>query len=86
MLDRKSQPNFSTEFQFNLPTPKIIPLRDNLSLVWLKEIQQDVVKVDFVFEAGKWHEPKKGVSYFTGHMLEKGTASLSAEKIASTLD
>ncbi|MFN7793335.1 MAG: insulinase family protein, partial [Cyclobacteriaceae bacterium] len=62
MLDRRTPPNFSTEFQFNLPHPEIIALKDNLSLVWLKEIQQDIVKIDFVFEAGKWHEPKKGAS------------------------
>ena len=86
MLDRRTPPNFSTEFQFNLPSPEIIALKDNLSLVWLKEIQQDIVKVDFVFEAGKWHEPKKGVSYFTGHMLEKGTSNFTSEKIASVLD
>ncbi len=86
MLDRRTPPNFSTEFQFNLPSPEIIDIRDNLSLVWLKEIQQDVTKIDFIFEAGKWHEPKKGVSYFTGHMLEKGTANLTSEQIASVLD
>jgi len=86
MLDRKSAPNFSTEFQLILPSPEIIALKDNLSLVWLKDIQQDVIKIDFIFEAGKWHEPKKGVSYFTGHMLEKGTSNFTAEKIASVLD
>ncbi|MFM9837204.1 MAG: M16 family metallopeptidase [Cyclobacteriaceae bacterium] len=86
MLDRKTQPPFAKEFSFDLPSPEFIPLNNGLQLVWVKDIQQEVVKLDFVFKAGKWYESKKGVAYFTAHMLEKGTAKLSSKKIAELLD
>jgi zinc protease len=86
MLDRKTPPAFSKEFSFDLPKPEISEVRSGLPLVWIKDIQQEVIKLELVFRAGKWHEPKKGVSYFTGHMLEKGTAKLDSEKIAEWLD
>jgi zinc protease len=86
MLDRKTQPPFAKEFSFDLPTPEILDLKNGLQLVWVKGIQQEVVKLDFVFKAGKWYERKKGVAYFTAHMLEKGTAKLSSRKVAEILD
>jgi zinc protease len=86
MLDRKTQPPFAKEFSFDLPTPEILVLKNGLQLVWVKGIQQEVIKLDFVFKAGKWYEQKKGVAYFTAHMLEKGTAKLSSRKIAELLD
>lgn len=86
MLDRKNQPPFAKEFSYDLPTPEIVVLKNGLQLVWVKGIQQDIIKLDFVFKAGKWYEPKKGVAYFTAHMLEKGTAKLSSRKIAELLD
>ena len=86
MLDRKTPPPFSKEFSFELSSPEIINLRNDLSLVWIKDIQQEVIKLDFIFKAGKWYEPKTGVAYFTSQMLEKGTEKLSSQKIAYQLD
>lgn len=86
MLDRKTQPPFAKEFSFDLPNPEVILLNNGLQLVWIKDIQQEVIKLDFVFKAGKWYESKKGVAYFTAHMLEKGTAKLGSKKIAELLD
>ncbi len=86
MLNRKTQPPFAKEFSFDLPTPEILVLKNGLQLVWVKGIQQEIIKLDFVFKAGKWYEPKKGVAYFTAHMLEKGTTKLSSRKIAKILD
>ncbi len=86
MLDRKAQPPFAKEFSFDLPKPEVILLSNGLPLVWVKDIQQEVIKLDFIFKAGKWYESKKGVAYFTAHMLEKGTAKLNSKKIAELLD
>ena len=86
MLDRKVPPPFAKEFSFDLPSPEIIVLKNGIELVLLKDIQQEVIKLDFVFKAGKWQEQKKGVAYFTAHMLEKGTSKLGSKKIAELLD
>ncbi len=86
MLDRTTPPSFAREFSFDLPSPEIISLPNGLKLFWLKSIQQDVIKLEFIYKAGKWHEPKAGIAYFTAHMLEKGTSELSSKKIAEILD
>lgn len=86
MFDRKIAPAFAKEFSFDLPQPEIIPLSNNSNLVWIKELHQEVVKLDFVFRAGKWFEPKIGVAYFTASMLEKGAGSFNAKAIAEVLD
>jgi zinc protease len=86
MLDRKIPPAFAKEFSFDLPNPEVIALSNGLQLVWVKDIQQEVIKLDFVFKAGKWYEPKTGIAYFTAQMIEKGTAKLNSKKIAELLD
>jgi zinc protease len=86
MLDRKTKPPFAKDFSFQLPTPKIISLDNHRHVIWLNDIQQEVVKLDIVFKAGKWHEPKTGVAYFTSHMIEKGTTKLNSKQIAELFD
>jgi len=86
MLNRSSAPAFNNEFSFELPQPEIISINDDLDLVWLKNIQQEVFKLEFIFKAGKWHEQKIGLSHFTATMLDKGTKDKSSKKIAELLD
>jgi zinc protease len=86
MLDRKTQPAFANDFSFNLPTPEVISLNNDRKIIWLNNIQQEVIKLDIVFKAGKWYEPKTGVAYFTAQMVEKGTNKLSSKEIAELFD
>jgi zinc protease len=86
MLDRKTKPPFAKDFSFQLPTPQTISLDSHRQIIWLNYIQQEVVKLDIVFKAGKWYEPKIGVAYFTSHMIEKGTVKLNSKQIAELFD
>lgn len=86
MLNRSIAPAFSGSFSFELPKPEIIRLNDSLELVFLRGLQQDVFKLEFVFKAGKWWESKKGLSHFTSILLDKGTQSKSSKTIAAVLD
>ena len=86
MLDRKIAPAFAKEFSFNLPAPEIIALSNGIPITWLSGLQQEVAKIEIIFQAGKWYEPKPGVSYFTANMLEKGTGELTSTQIAERLD
>jgi predicted Zn-dependent peptidase len=47
---------------------------------------QDVVKIDFVFEAGTWFQPANLVSSLCNSMLEEGSASFTAAEIAEKFD
>ncbi|GGK62085.1 M16 family metallopeptidase [Rufibacter glacialis] len=47
---------------------------------------QPVVRIEFVFKAGKWYQPKAGVASLTAKMLKEGTAFHTAKEIADTVD
>ena len=86
MLDRTSAPSFSKTFTFELPEAKVVRLNGGTDLVFLSGVPQDVFKLEFVFDAGKWRETKRGVSHFTALVLDKGTANRSANAIAEYFD
>jgi len=86
MLDRKSAPEFAEIKNFNLPTPEVIRLSNGIPLIHFDNVSQEVVKVELVFKAGKWFEPKSGISQFTAQMLEKGTIKRNSFQIAEEFD
>ncbi len=86
MLDRTSAPPFVEINSFNLPSPEIHVLSNQLPLIHTGNTHQEILKLEFIFEAGKWYESKKGVSYFTAYQLEKGTATRSSYQLADFFD
>ncbi|MBL7872329.1 MAG: insulinase family protein [Cyclobacteriaceae bacterium] len=86
MLDRKSAPQHAEIRDFQLPTPEIIPLSNGAQLVLFGDVKQEILKLEVVFKAGKWFEPRPGVSHFTAQMLERGTSSRSSYQIAEAFD
>src|SRR5712675_2758696 len=86
MLNRSIAPAFSKTFSFNLPNPDIVNLSDTLDFVFIQGLQQEVFKLEVIFNAGKWQEPKPGLAHFTSIMLDKGTSGKSSREIAEVLD
>lgn len=83
MLDRTVQPAFQKSSSFELIQPEKITLKNNLPITVVRGGEQAVAKIEFIFDAGKWHEAHPGVSYFTSHQLQKGTASKTSFEISS---
>lgn len=86
MLNRSLPPSFQKDFSFKLPSPEVISITDEVDFVFLNNLDQNVFKLEVVFGAGKWYEPKSGVSHFTAEMLDKGTSRKTSKEIAETLD
>ncbi len=86
MLDRKIAPSFVKTNSLQLPDSFQIDLPSGLQIHHIEGVQQNVLKVEFLFNAGKWFEPKVGLSNFTAQMLEKGTARKSSLEISELLD
>lgn len=59
---------------------------NGIPLFVIPEVQQDVLKIELIFPAGKWYEPKAGVSHFTSNMIEKGTGRLDSSELAEAFD
>lgn len=86
MLDRKTAPKHAQIDSFLLPSPEIYKLNNGASLFTLRGVSQQVIKIELVFKGAKWDESKNGLSYFTAHMLEKGTATKTSFEIADFFD
>ena len=86
MLDRKTPPPSSRFDTILLPTPQEFRISNHLKIYFIDGVQQPIVKIDVLFKAGKWFEPKNGVSNLTASMLEKGTATKSSSQIANIFD
>lgn len=85
MLDRTAAPPFIKSDSFELPGFQI-GNAGGIPLFLVPEVRQDIIKIDFIFPAGKWFEPKAGVSHFTSNMLEKGTKRLNSTDLAEAFD
>lgn len=85
MLDRSVAPAFIKSNTFELPEFKTASI-NGIPVYIIPEVKQDILKIEFIFKAGKWYEPKAGVSHFTSNMLEKGTSRLSSSELAEAFD
>ena len=86
MLNRKLAPPFQKTLSITLPQPIEAILASGINIFGVHGIEQNVVKVEVIFSAGKWFESKIGLSHFTAALLEKGTHQKTADQIADTLD
>lgn len=86
MLDRKSAPAFVPVTAFHLPSPQETILPNGVSVIQLGGVQQDILKIELIFKAGKVQEQAPGVSYFTAQLLEKGTRTRTSFQIADFFD
>src|SRR5205823_3851577 len=70
------------------PPFKEATLPNGLALVVIEHHEQPVVSVSLAFRAGAIYDPagKEGLSELTAELLSKGTATRTAEQIASTIE
>ncbi len=86
MLDRTIAPGFARTNSFELAKPDIHNLPNGLRAYFIGGGAQDVLKIEFVFEAGTWYETKTATAYFTTQLLSKGTAAKNSFEIAHIFD
>lgn len=86
MLDRTTAPPFVKNTSFSLISPQREKFSNGIELFLIDGGNQEVIKVEFVFRAGRWFEGALGVSHFTAQLLSKGTTSRSSFEIAELFD
>ncbi|MFN8691133.1 MAG: M16 family metallopeptidase, partial [Cyclobacteriaceae bacterium] len=85
MLNRNTPPPFQEADIIAAPIPKKIPTGD-IDLWWFDQVDQPAVRIEVVWPAGRWFEPKPGASHFLAALLDKGTRNRSAIQFAETLE
>src|SRR5205085_6206001 len=86
MVDRTVAPPFEKATSFPLPTVETLTIGQGLKMFVVPGVQQEVIKIELLFEAGRWFEPHPGVAHFTSQMLEKGTSKKDALQLAEAFE
>ena len=85
MLDRVTPPSVqNVPFAFRKPAKQV--LRNGIPLYVIEGGGQEVVRVDFVFSVGQWHQNQKLQALFTCRMLREGCQGYSSAAFAEQLD
>jgi len=82
MLDRTKAPDIQEIETVSLPTAEVIQLKNGGTVHIIQNRTQPVIRLDFVFKAGKWQEKKSGVSDLSNKMLFEGSKNYTAKQIA----
>jgi zinc protease len=85
-IDREEAPAIQRIEFIQLPLVKQRVLSNGVPLHVIRGGTQEVVKLEFIFSAGRWQEEKKGVAQATAKMLTEGTRSHSSQQIAEIIE
>src|ERR1019366_2119367 len=81
---RANPPQPSPARPLNLPVPQVFKLQDGLTVIYNYRAGLPVVAANLVFNSGSGANPveRPGLASFTANMLQQGTETRNAPKIA----
>jgi predicted Zn-dependent peptidase len=85
-MNRKLAPEFKTIDKIDLIPSKEILLSNQIPVHIINGGSQDVVKIEFIFEAGVCQQNQALIASTCNSMLNEGTSNLSAAEIAEKMD
>lgn len=85
-LNRTIAPPIKPIENLTLPFPEKIFLTNQIPVYIIRAGDQDVVKIEFIFNAGRKHETVKAVSAATARLIKEGTKSRTSFEISSAFD
>ncbi|MBA2406545.1 MAG: insulinase family protein [Chitinophagales bacterium] len=85
-LDRTVQPPLKEIEKIMLPAIRQFNLTNGIPVYSIAAANLEVIKVEFIFEAGRWQEPQNALAATTSKMLLGGTSSKTAQQIAEEIE
>lgn len=76
----------AVSFQYNLPPVQKEIFANEVPLYWLNAGVQPVVQIDWVFNAGLWHEEQTSVAQSVASLLKNGTSTRTALQINEAIE
>jgi len=84
--DRKKMPDLGAVSEFNITNPEKIVFPNNMEANIIRAGQEEITRIDVVFEAGSSFQNKRLVAGSVNNLLKEGTSSKSSMAIAGILD
>ena len=86
MLNRKIQPEIKPIQEIQFFNPEKLKLNNGIPVFNITAGSQEVIKIDFVFEAGSNYQQKVLVAMAANSMVNEGTTTRNSNQIAEGLD
>ena len=84
--NRKKEPSFRDIEKFSLPKAEKFKLDNGVQVYALSSGTQDIIRIEFIFKAGKWYEKSNLTASATNAMLNEGTPNHSSSQLAGKFD
>ncbi|NNC94553.1 MAG: insulinase family protein [Chitinophagales bacterium] len=85
-IDRKTAPSLDFDNTLSFPDFKRGKLNNGIPYLIVNDGEQDLVKINFIFNAGKWFEPKKLVGKLCNKLMREGSNDHTSAELAEKLD
>jgi zinc protease len=85
-LDRKKAPKFHQVNTIEFLDPIKTTLDNGIELHYINGGSQEILKIDFIFNAGNWHQKKALIASTTSQLIKEGTKKYSAFEISEGID
>ena len=85
-LNRKKQPAFKQVEQINIIKPVEHKLPNNQQVYLINAGEQDICRIDFIFNAGEGHHPNVLLAPAVNSLMREGTSKHTAAEIAEKFD
>jgi len=86
MLDRTHAPAFQIVDHIDMLKATEKRLKNNIPVYYINAGTADVVKIDFIFEAGTYYQPSALTASTANSLLTEGTTNYTSAQIAEKLD
>lgn len=83
MLDRTAAPPFNKIKKIVIKQPEKIRLDNGVDLYTIQSGSQEILKLDILFDTGKYEETHNGSAYIGGKMMAEGIPGKSSTEIAA---
>ena len=82
MIDRKIEPDIRDIDTIDYLLPEKWELSNGIKVWGINGGSQELVKIDFIFDAGTWYQPANLIAGLSNAFMNQGTEKYSAQKIA----
>ena len=85
-INRKIKPEIKPVDRIDLYDPEKVTLDNGIPVYIINTGTQELIKVDFIFNAGKWYDEQLLLADVTNNMLKEGTKKYTSREVAENID
>lgn len=86
IINRKNPPVLQPIEKIRITEPVIVYLDNHIPVYQLNVGDQDLIKIEFIFNAGRWMENKKTLALAVNKLIKDGTKNHSSKQIADRIE